>query len=146
MTAATSETTETPGPASSPEAARTDWLSAIPFFGVHLAPLAALFVTVTWQDWALCAVLYVTRLFCITAGYHRYFAHRTYKMGRVPQFLMAFGGTTAVQKGPLWWASHHRIHHRFTDLDGDVHSPREGFWWSHVGWILSTKYLSLIHI
>ncbi len=88
----------------------------------------------------LCAVLYVTRMFCITAGYHRYFSHRSYKMGRVAQFLMAFGGTTAIQKGPLWWASHHRIHHRFTDLDGDVHSPRDGFWWSHVGWILSTKY------
>jgi stearoyl-CoA desaturase (delta-9 desaturase) len=85
-------------------------------------------------------VLYVTRMFCITAGYHRYFAHRSYRMGRVMQFLMAFGGTTAVQKGPLWWASHHRIHHRYTDLDDDVHSPRDGFWWSHVGWILSTKY------
>ena len=119
---------------------RTDWVSAIPFFAVHLAPLGALFVTVTWEDWALCAFLYVARMFCITAGYHRYFSHRSYKMGRVPQFLMAFGGTTAVQKGPLWWASHHRIHHRFTDLDGDVHSPRDGIWWSHVGWILSTRY------
>ena len=91
----------------------------------------------TWQDWVLCAVLYVTRMFCITAGYHRYFSHRSYRMGRVAQFLMAFGGTTAVQKGPLWWAGHHRIHHRYTDLDDDVHSPRDGFWWSHVGWILS---------
>jgi stearoyl-CoA desaturase (delta-9 desaturase) len=121
-------------------AARTDWVAAIPFFAVHLAPLGAFFVTVTWQDWALCAVLYVTRMFFITAGYHRYFSHRSYRMGRVAQFVMAFGGTTAVQKGPLWWASHHRVHHRFTDLDGDVHSPRDGFWWSHVGWILSTKY------
>ena len=119
---------------------RTDWLSAIPFFGVHLAPLAAFFVVVTWQDWVLCAVLYVSRMFFITAGYHRYFSHRSYRMGRVAQFLMAFGGTTAVQKGPLWWASHHRLHHRYTDLDDDVHSPRDGFWWSHVGWILSTKY------
>jgi stearoyl-CoA desaturase (delta-9 desaturase) len=58
----------------------------------------------------------------------------------VAQFVMAFGGTTAVQKGPLWWASHHRLHHRYTDLDDDVHSPRDGFWWSHVGWILSTRY------
>jgi len=139
MTAAAT-TPDSHGPASSEEVARTDWVSAIPFFLVHLAPLGAIFVTVTWKDWALCAVLYVTRMFCITAGYHRYFAHRTYKMSRIPQFLMAFGGTTAVQKGPLWWASHHRIHHRYTDLDGDVHSPREGFWWSHVGWILSTKY------
>ena len=119
---------------------RTDWWSALPFFGVHLAPLAAFFVVVTWRDWVLCAFLYVARMFCITAGYHRYFSHRSYRMGRVAQFVMAFGGTTAVQKGPLWWAGHHRLHHRYTDLDDDVHSPRDGFWWSHVGWILSTKY------
>jgi stearoyl-CoA desaturase (delta-9 desaturase) len=121
---------------------RTDWVAAIPFFAVHLAPLAAFFVVVTWQDWVLCAVLYLTRMFCITAGYHRYFSHRSYRMGRVAQFLMAFGGTTALQKGPLWWAGHHRLHHRFSDQDDDVHSPRDGFWWSHVGWILSTKYKS----
>jgi stearoyl-CoA desaturase (delta-9 desaturase) len=121
---------------------RTDWWSAVPFFAVHLAPLAAFFVTVTWQDWVLCAVLYVTRMFFITAGYHRYFSHRSYRMGRPAQFVMAFGGTTAVQKGPLWWAGHHRLHHRYTDLDDDVHSPRDGFWWSHVGWILSTKHKS----
>ena len=121
-------------------AEHTAWLSATPFLAAHVAPLAALFVAVTWQDWVLCAAAYLLRMFFITAGYHRYFAHRSYRMGRVAQFLMAFGATTAVQKGPLWWAGHHRVHHRFTDLDGDVHSPREGFWWSHVGWILSTKY------
>ncbi|MDQ1362041.1 MAG: hypothetical protein QOJ44_2418 [Acidimicrobiaceae bacterium] len=118
----------------------TAWLSAIPFLLVHLVPFLAFFVTVTWQDWVLCAGLYVGRMFLITAGYHRYFAHRSYKMGRVPQFLVALGATTAAQKGPLWWAGHHRIHHRFTDTDGDVHSPRDGFWWSHVGWILSRRY------
>jgi stearoyl-CoA desaturase (Delta-9 desaturase) len=141
MTAAATAPPGTPKPdAVDGSVDRTEWLSAIPFFAVHLAPLAAFFVVVTWQDWVLCAVLYVTRMFFITAGYHRYFSHRSYRMGRVPQFLMAVGGTTAVQKGPLWWASHHRLHHRFTDLDDDVHSPRDGFWWSHVGWILSTKY------
>lgn len=119
---------------------RTAWLSAVPFFAVHLAPLGALFVVVTWQDWVLCAALYVTRMFFVTAGYHRYFAHRSYRMGRVTQFIVAVAGTTAVQKGPLWWAGHHRVHHRYTDVDGDVHSPRDGFWWSHVGWILSTRY------
>jgi stearoyl-CoA desaturase (Delta-9 desaturase) len=116
------------------------WLSAIPFFLVHLVPFLAFFVTITWQDWVLCAVLYVGRMFLITAGYHRYFSHRSYKMGRVPQFLAALGATTAAQKGPLWWAGHHRIHHRFTDTDRDIHSPRDGFWWSHVGWILSNQY------
>jgi stearoyl-CoA desaturase (delta-9 desaturase) len=126
------------GPEKSKEG--TAWLSATPFLAAHVVPFAALFVVVTWQDWVLCACAYLVRMFFITAGYHRYFAHRSYRMGRVNQFLMAFGGTTALQKGPLWWAGHHRVHHRFTDLDGDVHSPRDGFWWSHVGWILSTKY------
>jgi stearoyl-CoA desaturase (delta-9 desaturase) len=56
------------------------------------------------------------------------------------QFLMAFAGTTAVQKGPLWWASHHRAHHRYVDTERDPHTPRKGFWWSHVGWILSDRY------
>ena len=55
------------------------------------------------------------------------------------QFFMAFGGTTAAQKGPLWWASHHRNHHRYSDTELDLHSPLKGFWWSHVGWILCDK-------
>lgn len=112
-------------------------MQSLPFLAFHLACFGALFVAVSWQDWVVCASLYVLRMFCITAGYHRYFSHRSYRMARAPQFIMAVGGTLAVQKGPLWWAGHHRIHHRFTDVDGDVHSPREGFWWSHVGWILS---------
>jgi stearoyl-CoA desaturase (delta-9 desaturase) len=119
---------------------RTAWVSSLPFWAMHLAPVAALWVTVTWRDWALCAGLYAVRMFFITAGYHRYFSHRSYKMGRLAQSAMAFGGTTAVQKGPLWWAGHHRMHHRHTDVDEDVHSPRQGLWWSHVGWILSTRY------
>ncbi len=119
---------------------RIAWLQASPFLAAHLAPLGALFVVVTWQAWLLCVSLYVVRMFFITAGYHRYFAHRSYRMGRVGQFVMAAGATTAVQKGPLWWAGHHRVHHRYTDLGGDPHSPRDGFWWSHVGWILSTRY------
>ncbi len=117
----------------------TDWVSATPFLAAHLAPFAAIWVSVTWTDWALFAALYVVRMFFVTAGYHRYFSHRSFKAGRVTQFVLAVGATTAVQKGPLWWAGHHRLHHRFTDRDGDVHSPRDGFWWSHVGWILSRR-------
>lgn len=116
---------------------RTDWVSATPFLLAHLAPFAAVFVTVTWTDWVLFAALYVVRMFFITAGYHRYFSHRSFKVSRVTQLVLAVGATTSMQKGPLWWAGHHRLHHRFTDVDGDVHSPRDGFWWSHVGWILS---------
>lgn len=117
-----------------------NWWMGAPFIAMHLAPLAAIWTGVPWRDLVLCAGLYFVRMFFITAGYHRYFSHRAYRMGRVPQFLMALGGTTAVQKGPLWWAGHHREHHRYGDTDRDPHSPQQGFWWSHIGWILSRSY------
>jgi stearoyl-CoA desaturase (delta-9 desaturase) len=80
-------------------------------------------------------------MFGVTAGYHRYFSHRSYRMSRVPQFLMAFLAQTSGQKGVLWWAAQHRQHHRHSDREDDVHSPaRRGFWWSHAGWILSNDY------
>ena len=119
---------------------RINRVASIPFIALHFVPLLAIFTGVTRADLILCAALYFGRMFFITAGYHRYFAHRSYKMARVPQFLMALGGTTAAQKGPLWWAAHHRDHHRYSDTDRDVHSPIKGFWWSHVGWILSDRY------
>jgi stearoyl-CoA desaturase (delta-9 desaturase) len=119
---------------------RLQLVSSIPFALMHLAPLAIIWTGITWRDLVLCAVLYQARMFFLTAGYHRYFAHHTYKMNRFWQFVMAFGGTTAVQKGPLWWASLHRDHHRFADTPDDIHSPIRGFWWSHVGWILCAKY------
>ncbi len=114
--------------------------ASIPFFLMHALPLALLFTRPSWQDFAICAALYFARMFFITAGYHRYFAHRAYKLGRMMQFVMAFGGGTSMQKGALWWAGNHRQHHRFSDTDRDLHSPRHGFWWSHVGWILADRY------
>jgi stearoyl-CoA desaturase (delta-9 desaturase) len=85
----------------------------------------------------LLAVNYWMRMFFITAGYHRYFSHRAFKTSRAFQLVLAFGGSSAAQKGPLWWAGNHRMHHRYSDTPRDHHSPRKGFWWSHVGWILS---------
>jgi stearoyl-CoA desaturase (Delta-9 desaturase) len=119
---------------------RINWRSSSTFFALHLLPLAAFWTGVTWRAVILCVVLFYGRMFFIAGGYHRYFAHRSYKLGRVAQFVMAFGGTTAGQKGPLWWAGHHREHHRFTDTDRDPHSPQRGIFWSHVGWILCDKY------
>ncbi|MBM3756942.1 MAG: acyl-CoA desaturase [Acidobacteria bacterium] len=87
------------------------------------------------------AATYSIRMFGVTAGYHRYFSHRSYRLGRVGQFLMAFLAQTSGQKGVLWWAAHHRDHHRHSDTERDIHSPRQrGFWWSHVGWILSNVH------
>lgn len=119
---------------------RVNRISSVPFILIHLLPLLAVFTGVSTTALVLLAVTYFGRIFFITAGYHRYFAHRSYKLGRIPQFLMAFGGTTAAQKGPLWWAGHHRDHHRYSDTDQDIHSPLRGFWWSHLGWILCDKY------
>ncbi len=119
---------------------RVNWIKNIPFLLVHLVPFAAFYTGVKRFDVLLCIALYLSRMFFITGGYHRYFSHRAYKMGRVMQFLMAFGGATAAQKGPLWWAGHHRHHHKYSDTPEDIHSPLKGFWWSHVGWIMCNKY------
>ena len=95
----------------------------------------------SWVGFGVALIFYYLRMFGITAGYHRYFAHRSYKTSRFFQFLLALLGTLAVQKGVLWWAAHHRAHHRYSDTEKDIHSPvQRGFWWSHLGWILTTRY------
>jgi stearoyl-CoA desaturase (Delta-9 desaturase) len=114
--------------------------SSIPFFLAHLVPFLAVFTGVTLKVVILGFATFAVRMFFITGGYHRYFSHRSYRLGRVPQFIMAFGGTMAAQKGPLWWAAHHRNHHQFADTERDTHSPQRGFWWSHVGWILCDRF------
>jgi stearoyl-CoA desaturase (delta-9 desaturase) len=119
---------------------RIHWKGSIPFIAVQFLPLLAFFTGVTAKAVILGIVLYVVRMFAITAGYHRYFAHRTYRLARVPQFVLAFIGTTAAQKGVLWWASNHRNHHKYADTPRDPHSPQKGFWWAHIGWIMSGQY------
>ncbi|MBI5547701.1 MAG: fatty acid desaturase [Deltaproteobacteria bacterium] len=113
----------------------------LPFLLVHLVAALAFFTGFEWHLVALMLGSYWLRMVVVTMGYHRYFSHRSFKTGRVFQFLLAFGAQTSAQKGVLWWASHHRAHHAFSDTERDIHSPvRKGFWWSHVGWILSTRY------
>jgi stearoyl-CoA desaturase (Delta-9 desaturase) len=119
---------------------------SIPFFFVHLAALLVFFVPFSWGLVGLCVGLYALRMFAITAGYHRYFSHRSYKTSRAFQLVMAVLGLTSMQKGPLWWAAHHRHHHRHSDQHGDLHSPGlQGFLWAHVGWILSDQHNATHH-
>jgi stearoyl-CoA desaturase (delta-9 desaturase) len=118
------------------------WVKALPFLVLHLALVSAFFVPVTATGLILCGVAYFIRMFGITGGYHRYFAHKAYKTSRVFQFVLAWLGGSSLQKGPLWWAAHHREHHRHSDTPHDPHSPHEtSFWWSHVGWILSNDHV-----
>jgi len=113
-----------------------DWYRVIPFIGMHAACLG-----VIWVGWSRTAVgvafgLYAVRMFAITGFYHRYFSHRSFKTSRAAQFTFALLGASSAQRGPLWWAAHHRHHHRHSDTEHDVHSPRHhGFWWAHMGWI-----------
>lgn len=110
------------------------------YWGVHVAALGVFFTGVTGTALALFALTFWGRLFGITAGYHRYFAHRSFRTGRAFQFVLALLGTLATQKGPLWWAGLHRIHHRESDGPGDVHSPKRGFWYAHQGWIFDKRW------
>ena len=112
-----------------------EFIRCIPFLAMHLTLLF-----VIWVGWSPVAVwtavvLYLVRMFAITGFYHRYFSHRSFKTNRFWQFVFAFLGCASVQRGPLWWAAHHRHHHKHTDTQFDTHSPTvKGFWWSHVGW------------
>jgi stearoyl-CoA desaturase (Delta-9 desaturase) len=115
--------------------------SIIEFVAIHTLPLLAFFTGVTSFDWIMCAFLYFFRMFWITGGYHRYFAHKSYQTSRWFQFVIAFMAQTSMQKGALWWAAHHRIHHRTSDTAEDPHSMKiYGFLYSHFGWIMSPDF------
>jgi stearoyl-CoA desaturase (delta-9 desaturase) len=130
-------------PASAPPHDEGDILypSAIPFLLVHLACLGAIWTGVTWTAVWLAIGLYWLRMFAIGAGYHRYFSHRTYRTGRVFQFILAVLAQSTSQKSVIWWAAKHRHHHRYSDTDLDVHSPvRRSFLYSHMGWIFDRRH------
>jgi stearoyl-CoA desaturase (delta-9 desaturase) len=114
--------------------------AAIPFVLVHVVGFAAIWTGVTVQALWVALLLYLLRMWAITAGYHRYFSHRSYKTSRVFQFLLAFLGQSSAQRGVIWWSAVHRHHHLHSDTEHDVHSPRHhGFWYAHVGWIFNPK-------
>jgi stearoyl-CoA desaturase (Delta-9 desaturase) len=115
--------------------------SAVPFVLVHLVGFAAIWTGITWQAIVICVVLYWLRIFAIGAGYHRYFAHRSYSTSRAFQFVLAVMSQSTAQKSVLWWATKHRHHHLHSDTVADVHSPRhKGFLYSHVGWIFDRRH------
>ena len=118
---------------------RIDWLRVLPFVGLHLACLGVLFVGFSWFALWTAVALYALRMFAITGFYHRYFSHKAFRTSRPVQFVFALVGAASVQRGPLWWAAHHRHHHRHADTEQDVHSPRHGFWRSHMGWFLTRR-------
>jgi stearoyl-CoA desaturase (delta-9 desaturase) len=112
----------------------------LPFLFLHLGCLGVIWTGWSWTAVWVAVALYFFRIFAITAFYHRYFSHRTYRTSRAGQFIFAALANTAVQRGALWWAAVHRHHHRHSDEEPDVHSPSlRGFWWSHIGWMTSSR-------
>ncbi|MGN6105347.1 MAG: acyl-CoA desaturase [Kofleriaceae bacterium] len=120
---------------------RPGWKDNLPFWGVHVvAVIGAIAIGWSWAAFAWLVGSYLVRMFAITAGYHRYFSHRTFKTSRAFQFVLALLAMSSAQQGVLWWASHHRNHHKNSDQPEDVHSPvQRGFWWAHVTWILAPR-------
>lgn len=120
---------------------RIDFLRSYAFTGVHLLAIASIATGFSWAALIAMLVTFWVRLFGITGGYHRYFSHRSFKTSRPMQFALAWLGASAGQNGPLWWVSHHRLHHRHADTEQDIHPPGiRGFWWAHAGWILCRRY------
>jgi stearoyl-CoA desaturase (delta-9 desaturase) len=114
-----------------------DWIRCIPFIMLHLGCFAVFFVGWSVPAIITALILYVVRMFAITGFYHRYFSHRSFKTSRFIQFCFAVLGASGVQRGPLWWSSYHRYHHKHSDTKMDIHSPlQSGFWESHMFWFM----------
>ena len=119
---------------------RFEFSRAIPFIFLHIGCLGVIWTGWSWVAVGVAIALYFVRMFAVTAFYHRYFCHRAYHTSRPMQFIFAIIGLTAMQRGPLWWASVHRHHHAHSDEDVDAHSPvAKGFLWAHIGWLTSSK-------
>jgi stearoyl-CoA desaturase (Delta-9 desaturase) len=111
-------------------------VSNVIFVAMHLAAALVFVVPVSTRVLALALGGYILRMWAVTAGYHRYFAHRAYKTSRAFQLILAVLGATTMQNGPIWWASIHRRHHKHADTPADPHSPvGHGFWYAHIGWV-----------
>jgi stearoyl-CoA desaturase (delta-9 desaturase) len=131
---------------SSNEPRKIDWLRVTPFVLLHLSCFFVFWVGISGVAIAIALALYIIRMFAITGFYHRYFSHRSFKTNRAVQFVFAIIGSSAAQRGPLWWAAHHRHHHAHADQASDVHSAQQhGFIWSHMGWFLCSEHFNTRH-
>ena len=112
------------------------------FWIVQASALLVFTVPFRWAYIGLWAASHFVRAIGLTLMYHRYYAHRAFRMNRGARFVWTLIGTAAMQKGPIWWAGHHVTHHKFADREGDPHSPMiSGFYYAHVGWFLhDTKF------
>jgi len=118
------------------------WITTIFMAIFHIGAIAALFFF-SWTNLIVAAILYVFAInFGIGMGYHRLLVHRGYRVPKAVEYFLAVCGTLALEGGPISWVATHRIHHQHSDLEGDPHTPQEGTWWAHMGWIISGRALN----
>ena len=118
------------------------WVTAIFMAIFHLGAIGALFFF-SWTNLIVAAVLYILAVNCgIGMGYHRLLVHRGYQVPKVVEYFLTVCGTLALEGGPIAWVATHRIHHKHSDHLGDPHTPREGTWWAHMGWIITGRALN----
>ena len=116
-----------------------NWITAIFMLLFHVGAFAALFFF-SWKAFFLAAFLYwVGGSLGIGMGYHRLLTHRGYKTPKWVEYFLTTCAVLSLEGGPIFWVATHRIHHQYSDKEGDPHSPRDGKWWAHVGWILVGK-------
>jgi stearoyl-CoA desaturase (delta-9 desaturase) len=117
----------------------TNWFTVIVMTAFHVGAVAAFF----YVDWgAIIATLllwYISGSWGIGMGYHRLLTHRGFKTPKWVEYFLTVCGTLALEGGPIFWVATHRIHHQNSDHEGDPHSPREGTYWAHMGWIMTGK-------
>lgn len=119
-------------------------MASSPIVLMHILSLGVFFVGFSWVALAIALLTYVTRVFALTAGYHRYFSHRSFKTSRSFQFVLAWVGASSAQLGPMWWAANHRHHHQHSDQAEDIHSPvTKSLFWAHIGWVMCRAYSAI---
>jgi fatty-acid desaturase len=118
-----------------------NWVTTIFMAAFHVGALAALFFF-SWKAVAIAAVIYVFAInMGIGMGYHRLLTHRGYKTPRLVEYFLSLCGTLSLEGGPIFWVATHRMHHQHSDRAGDPHTPHDGAWWAHAGWILNGEAL-----
>lgn len=118
------------------------WRSVIELLFIHIGALSVFYVGVSKVAFISFLIVDILGGFFVTVILHRYFTHRCFETSRIPQFIFGLLSLTVLQRGPLWWVSHHRRHHHFTDTDDDPHTPKKGFFYSHLGWLMTLNEAS----
>lgn len=114
-----------------------NWTITLSLLFFHVGAVAALFMF-SWKAMAVALALWwVAESLGIGIGYHRLLTHRGYKTPKLVEYFLTICATLALQGGPIGWVATHRLHHQNSDKEGDPHSPRDGGFWAHMGWIIT---------